>query len=194
MAARRSEDARHREEVLNTVLAMCLGRRGVQADPETILEGGKIKPDVIALYQGLRCAIEGKIADVPQAKNVVLGDARRRVEQAVVHLAIAVVYPVRIRSVPFPELAQELSSAELEFAVLTDAGTGNWHTGGINDILGELRRAHEVIVRDDVLQQAVNTLTLGMAEVANALLGQSGACQRLIAVLGIGDKADAAPV
>jgi hypothetical protein len=186
--------ARHREEVLNTVLAACLGSRGIDADPETILQKGRIKPDVIALFRGLRCAIEGKVADVPRAKDVVLGDARKRVEQAVAHLAIAVVYPAPIRSVAFARLPKELSSAELEFAVLTEAGGGDWHTGGINEILGELRRAHEVIVRDDVLQQAVDTLTIGLAEVANALLGQKGACERLIDVLGIGGKADAAAV
>jgi hypothetical protein len=29
---------RHREEVLNTVLAACLGSRGANADPETIFK------------------------------------------------------------------------------------------------------------------------------------------------------------
>ncbi len=35
---------RHREEVLNVVLAECLGNRGTPADPETILRRGLINP------------------------------------------------------------------------------------------------------------------------------------------------------
>ncbi|MGY3695051.1 hypothetical protein ACVIGA_005131 [Bradyrhizobium sp. USDA 3240] len=181
---------RHREEVLNTVLATCLGRRGVEADPETIIRKGRARPDVIAVFRGLRCAIEGKIADTPRANDLVLADARSRVEQGIAHLAIAVVYPARLRTVAFSALPDELSAAGLEFAVLTEAGAAAWHKGGINDILAELRRAYDVIVRDDVLQQAVDTLNLGLSEVASALSNNKAACDRLIKVLGIGSKSN----
>ena len=182
---------RHREEVLNTVLASCLGRRGVEADPETILRKGRSRPDVIAVFRGLRCAIEGKVADTQQAKAVVLADARSRVEQGIAHIAISVVYPAPLRVVEFGHLAEAFNASTLEFAVLTEAGDGAWHSGGLNDILAELRRAHDVIVRDDVLQQAVDTLNIGLAEVASALVNNKGACDRLIRVLGIGSKSSA---
>lgn len=77
---------RHREEVLNTVLAACLGRRGVDADPETILQKGRSRPDVMAVMRGLRCAVEGKVADTPNADLVVLAQAKSRVDQGVAHL------------------------------------------------------------------------------------------------------------
>lgn len=84
---------------------------------------------------------------------------------------------------------------QLEFAVLTDSENVTWHSGGVDEILAELRRAHEAIVQDDVLQRAVDTLNIGLGEVANALLGNRGACDRLIGLLGIGGKSDAeAPV
>ena len=61
--------------------------------------------------------------------------------------------------------------------------------------MAELRRAHEIIVRDDVLQAAVSTLQLGLAEVSSALMDNPGACDRLIHILGVGEKGDAkAPV
>ena len=185
---------RHREEVLNVALATCLGRRGVQADPETILNRGRSKPDVIASFRGLRCAIEGKIADTPQADAVVLSDAQKRIEQGIAHIAIAAVYPSVLRTVEFTDLGDAISSASLRFSVLTEAGGSAWHDGGLNDILAELRRAHEILVRDDVLQQAVDTLNIGLAEVAGALINNRVACDRLILVLGIGNKvhADAA--
>ncbi|MFC3320486.1 MULTISPECIES: hypothetical protein [Mesorhizobium] len=182
---------RHREEVLNTVLATCLGRRGVEADPETILNSGRSRPDVIASYRGLRCAIEGKVADTPQAGLLVLSDARGRIERGIAHLAIAVVYPAKIRTVEFVKLSEALSSTSLEFAVLTEAGDGAWHSGSMNDILAELRRAHDILVRDDVLQQAVDTLNVGLSEVASALMNNRGACDRLIQVLGVGGKTSA---
>lgn len=184
---------RHREEVLNTVLATCLGRRGVDADPETILKRGRSRPDVIATFRGLRCAIEGKVADTVNAEANVISDARGRIEQGIAHVAIAVVYPDSLRITAFTALSDALNLAIFKFSVLTEAGDGGWHAGGINDILAELRRAHDILVRDDVLQQAVDTLNIGLAEVASALVNNSGACDRLIRILGIGSKSNAVP-
>ncbi len=184
---------RHREEVLNTVLAACIASRGIEADPESILRRGRARPDVIALFRGLRCGVEGKVADVANAKEVVVADARSRVEQGITHLAIAVVYPRDLRSIEFAKLPTEMNAAQLEFAVLTDTEKMEWHTGGITEILAELRRAHDTIVRDDVLQQAVDTLNIGLGEVANALLGNRGTCDRLVGLLGVGGKRDADP-
>jgi hypothetical protein len=84
---------KHREEVLNVVLATCLSGRGIEADPETILRRGRSRPDVIALFRGLRCGIEGNVADANQAKSVVLEDARERINQGIAHLAVAVEGP-----------------------------------------------------------------------------------------------------
>src|SRR5437660_565990 len=98
---------KHREEVLNVVLATCLGNRGIDADPETILRRGRSKPDVIALFRGLRCAIEGKVADTNRAKAVVLADAQGRINQGIAHLAIAVVYPTAMRTIDFSRLQSE---------------------------------------------------------------------------------------
>jgi hypothetical protein len=188
--------SRHREEVLNTVLAACLGRRGIDADPETILRKGRLRPDVMAIMRGLRCAIEGKVADTPNATATVLADAKRRLDQGVAHLAIAVVYPTNIRTTGFGQLPQAMTTAVFSFCVLTDANADAdqiaWHDGGVTEVLAELRRAHDVIVRDDVLQQAVDTLNIGLVEVSSALLDNRGACDRLIRVLGIGTKANAA--
>lgn len=165
---------RHREEVLNTVLATCIGRRGVDADPETILRSGRSRLDVMASMRGLRCAIEGKVADTANAESVVVADAKKRLDQGVAHLAIAVVYPTSLRTTFFGKLPHVLSAAILKFSVLTDSERVVWHEGTVNEILAELRRAHDVIVRDDILQQAVDTLNIGLAEVTRALVGSRG--------------------
>jgi len=63
------------------------------------------------------------------------------------------------------------------------------------DLQQRARRAHDVIVRDDILQQTVGTLNIGLAEVASALLNNKAVCDRLIRVLGVGNKSNAsAPV
>lgn len=185
---------RHREEVLNTVLAICLGSHGLNADPETILHSGRNRPDVLATYRGLRCAIEGKIADAPRARAEALTDASGRIEQGIAHLAIAVVYPSDLRETEFADLVAAFGTAQLDFLVLSEAGISAWRVGGVDEIFAELRRAHDVIVRDDVLQQAVDTLNIGLSEVAGSLLNHAGTCDRLITLLGVGGKVNAAEV
>ncbi|MFZ1827710.1 MAG: hypothetical protein WAW42_02840 [Candidatus Competibacteraceae bacterium] len=59
---------RHREETLNTQLAILLSRFGVQADAETIQAQGRERPDVLFNWRGLRVVIEGKFVDYPQAR------------------------------------------------------------------------------------------------------------------------------
>jgi hypothetical protein len=177
---------RQREEVLNVTLASCIASRGLIAAPETITQRHEM-PDVIATFRGLRCVIEGKSGDVQNAREVVAGDARRRVEQGVAHLAIAVVYPRELRTTAFAHLLVAMNSAVLDFMVYTENGPGDWRTGGVDAILEELRRAHETIVRDDAVTRAVEKLSLGMGAVANALIGSSAVCDRLIDVLGIGE-------
>ena len=73
---------RNREEVVNTQLAVLISKLGVTADAETIHLHGTHRPDVLFQLRGLRAVIEGKFADVANAEQIVLGDARRRVSAA----------------------------------------------------------------------------------------------------------------
>lgn len=69
---------RHREETVNTQLAILLSRHGVTADAETILAQGRERPDVMLDLRGLRLAIQGRFEDHQNARAVVLEDARGR--------------------------------------------------------------------------------------------------------------------
>ena len=181
---------RSREEVLNITLAVCLAARGVPADPEVITRGRHM-PDVLVVYRGLRCVIEGKVDDVAGAQNVVAGDAQRRVENGIAHFAIGVVYPAHLRTVRFADLPQELNSADLQFFVYTENGPGQWRAGRVDELLSELKHAHEAVVRDDVVARAVDKLSFGMASLSNHIYSSSAVCDRLIDVLGIGEGEDA---
>lgn len=177
---------RQREEVLNVTLATLIASRGMSAAPETITKKHQM-PDVILTFRGLRCALEGKNDDVPNARDVVASDASKRVEQGIAHLAVGVVYPKPLRSTAFAGLPEAMNKATYEFVVFTEVGPGEWRSGGVDDILDELRRAHELLVRDDVVARAVDHLKLGMAAVSDALLDHPAVCDRLIDVLGIGE-------
>jgi len=178
-------EVKQREEVLNTVLAQVLNARGANASPETIHSEGM--PDVIMSFRGLRCALEGKIDDLPNAKSVVTKQATERVDSGISHLSIAIVYPKALRTTPFEDLADALAETAFQFRVCTENGTRQWRVGSADDILDELRRAHEDIIRDDVVQDAVNDLNIGLAGVSAKLVSKPAICDRLMDLLGIGE-------
>lgn len=177
---------RQREEVLNVVLAERLAARGIAASPETITPGHAL-PLLIVVFHGLRCAIEGKTGDVNHAQQMVKQDAVGRVEEGIAQLAIGVVYPRALRSTAFHELPAAMDAAMFEFFVQTELGAGDWRTGGVDAIGEELRRAHDGIVRDDVVVRAVEKIRFGMDAVASVLIPEPSICDRLISVLGIGE-------
>ena len=97
---------RHREETLNTLLAVILADLGVDAEAETIQAHGQHRPDVAMILRGLRVVIEGKFADQSNAKDQVLEEVRRRVQLGIASLAAAVVYPVALRQTPTADIGE----------------------------------------------------------------------------------------
>jgi hypothetical protein len=180
--------ARQREEVLNTVLAEVIIARGQNASPETIRAGGRQRPDVFLSFRGLRCAIEGKIGDVSDARNIVLSDVLGRIEAGIAQLGVGVVYPKELRTVPFERLPKTLASVELEFCLVTEnSPEARWERGDVDVILGELRRAHELLSSDDSVRQAADELSGRLTEVANVFMGDEVVCKRLGDLLGMGE-------
>lgn len=94
---------------MNVALATLLDKRGLVSVPEVIKKtsSGKRLPDVTVVdYQGVRTTIDGRIADTPGVEASLSADAKRRVDEGVSQICIAVVYPVALRAVrPFEELA-----------------------------------------------------------------------------------------
>lgn len=182
--------ARHREEVVNTVLAYALSSYGVAADPETIqrIEShGRRLPDVIFAYKGLRCVIEGKYADNPRAANELQAALQRRMDSGLAQVAIAIVYPKPLRTTPIATLADELHTrGDLEFQVLTEHGPGFWQTGGLGALLERLRHAQELLAQDDLVQTIAEDLSAALESAADVLISSPAACDRITEALGIG--------
>lgn len=89
-----------REEVLNILLAELLEKRGLLSVPETIrsvVKAGKKQkrlPDVTVFdLLGLRIIIEQRIGKSAATKTSLTNDAKKRVEEGLSPICLAVIYP-----------------------------------------------------------------------------------------------------
>ena len=133
---------RNREEAVNTQLAILISRYGVTADGETIHLHGKHRPDVLFQLRGLRVVIEGKFPDHPNAGEVVIEDARRRVKSGIAHIAAAVVYTDVLRSAQTTKIIQTLERSQLRFRIVSEAHETEWSEGPPAALMDALRLRH----------------------------------------------------
>jgi len=182
-------DGRYREEVFNVILAQLLHERGVISAPEQILRSRATRrrrmPDVLVTFQGLRTAIEGKVADQPTAEADVWQNAMERVEQGVTHIAIAVLYPAELRRVPFGELKAAVARCNLRVSVYSETGERGWVDGDLDHLADLLRRTYEQLVEEDVVAQAVAILNEAVEGFAQVLLREGANVERAATALGI---------
>src|SRR5882724_3716040 len=176
---------RNREEVVNTQLAILISTLGVTADAETIHVHGKHRPDVLFQLRGLRVVIEGKFADVPNAKKIVLDDARNRVSSGLAHIATAVIYPKELRTTSTSKVLGILETSELQYCIVSETSESDWFEGTPASLMGALRRAQEALTKDDIVETTAKSLSMNLEGVATLWMGQTGACDRLSKILGI---------
>ncbi|MDR0736199.1 MAG: hypothetical protein LBF51_05100, partial [Zoogloeaceae bacterium] len=191
MPRAKTSAVRHREEVINTHLAILMARHGIDAEAETIHHAGHSRPDVLFTLGGLRAVIEGKFSGVPGADDIVTNDAQRRVASGICHLAVAVVYPEALRSVPMSGLPSALAAASLRYRIFSEAGQSDWAKATPSGILAALRRAHGTLIQDDVVANAAASLA-GKIE-AVALLWPPAVCDKLSQLLEMPGKRGETP-
>lgn len=179
----------YRQEVFNVLLAQLLEERGIVSAPEAVLKITPEKlrrlPDVIVDFNGLRTVIEGEVDDQPDARMRALLSARRRVEEGIAHIAIAIVYPAHLRKEEFHELKGALSMSELDMAIITESEDSGFIKGGIDLLEGALRRAFDKLIEEDVVAQAVSVLEAGIEKFAGMVIGKEGVLKRTAQILGI---------
>lgn len=176
---------RHREEAINTQLAVLISRYGVKAEAETIHLRGHERPDVLFELRGLRVVVEGKFEDHPNASEVVLKDARGRVQRGIAHIAAAVVYPKRLRTISTVEILPELETAQLKYRIVSETGETEWYEGAVSNLMDAFRRAQETLAQDDIVATTAKSLSERLEGVAALFAGQTGACDRLSDILGM---------
>ena len=177
---------RNREEVVNTQLALFISRLGVTADAETIHVHGLHRPDVLFQLRGLRVVIEGKFKDAPNAEQVVLDDARKRVRAGIAHIAAAAVYPHELRTARTTKILDTIADASLRYRIVTETfESKNWFEGNPASLMEALRRAQESLTKDDIVEKTARALSTHLENIADLWIGQPGACDRLSKLLGI---------
>ena len=163
---------RNREEVVNTQLAVLISKLGVTADAETIHLHGRHRPDVLFQLRGLRTVIEGKFTDVPNAEQIVLDDARKRVRAGIAHIAAATVYPEQLRTTPTTEMLNALTGAQLRYCIMTETSEGDeWFEGNPAALMEALRRAQEALSQDDIVERTAKALHGRLVSVYATLVG-----------------------
>ena len=178
---------RYREEVFNIYLAELLRDRGIASVPESITMQGYAKgrkmPDVVIEFYGLRVMLEGKVSDVSQARAKALAAARRRLEQGIAQMGVAVVYPAALRNAR--DVKTALAHSALDIAVVTEAQAGTYFTGNVDYLRDALTLAFEQLVAEDVVAQAVAALDAGIERFSCSVTHKPGVIQRLANVLGL---------
>lgn len=171
---------RNREEAVNTQLAILISKHGVNADAETIHVHGKHRPDVLFELRGLRVAIEGKFSENARSEVDVQSDAMKRVSAGLVHIAVAVVYPPKLRETPTRHLVEVLTSSKLRYKIITETfQSDEWLEGDPTSIMGALRRAQEALVQDDIVEKTAKSLSVHLDSISKLWLAQPGSCDRL---------------
>ena len=177
---------RNREEVVNTQLAILISTLGVTADAETIHVHGMHRPDVLFQLRGLRVVIEGKFEDHPNAEEVVLSDARKRVRNGIAHIAAAIVYPRALRNARTTKMLEALRKTELKYRIVAETHeTEDWFEGKPASLMDALRHSQEALTRDDIVEQTARSLSVRLDGVARLWAGQKGSCDRLSQILGL---------
>lgn len=179
---------RHREESVNTTLAILLTRHGVTAESETIHRSGQQRPDVMFVLGGLRVIIEGKFSDTPDAENVVLSDALKRVQSGICHIAVALVYPKSLRTEPTGKLEKTLSTSRLRILIISETGQTEWTEATPSEILASLRRIHSSLTKDDIVAESAKKLSERIEGIASLWIGQPSTCDKLSVLLGMPAK------
>jgi hypothetical protein len=184
---------RHREETINTQFAILLARHGVSAESETIHQSGAQRPDVMFTLGGLRVIIEGKFSDTADAQGVVLGDATKRVQTGICHIAVALVYPKALRTVATAKLEESLSKTRLLFLVVSETGQTDWAEATPSEVLAALRRVCETLIQDDIVEASAASLSERIETIAALWAGQGATCDRLSNLLGMPAKRGESP-
>lgn len=184
----------YRQEVLNVVLAQLLTQRGVTASPEVFQRRASI--DVLVAFRGLRLAIEGEVDDQPSAAEKAWDKAKSRVEQALAHVGVAVVYPSQLRQLPIDALPGALGSTQLRFSFCQRGRATDpvWLAGDVSFLRTALDETFRHLSSEDEIRAAARLLEACVDDFARGMLSWGVAADRVAALLGIPSDGFGLPV
>jgi len=188
-------DEGFREEVLNVILAELLEQRGLVSVPERMRRvrsrRKRRSPDItIVDFWGIRVIIEGRVTDGPSVERNLSNDAKRRIEEGLCPICIAVLYPNFLRYVEWVQLKETLANAKLRIRVFTEAEEGDWFEGTVDDLSEILRRTYQTLISEDVINRAVEKLDEAISVATEGFLEAKATPSRIRKILGIPEPTD----
>ncbi len=182
-----------REEVLNVELAELLKKRGSLSIPERIRKiataSGRERrmPDVtITGFQGVRIVLEGRSGESPSVETTLSDDSRRRVEEGIAPICIAVHYPPEARRTSSTEqLETLLATRKLRVKVFSESGEGEWTDTDLDGLGQIIRRSYDDLVKEDIISQTAEEISNGIESTTSAILRARANPRRIRDVLGI---------
>ena len=182
-----------REEVLNVTLAGLLNKRGMLSVPESIIAAvggrGRKLPDItLADLWGVRIVIEGRNLTGPAAKRSLFNDAKKRVEEGISPICLAVLYPPELRDINSDtNIAATIEHSTLTVRVISEGGDGEWAESTVDGLVEILRRSYELLVNDDVVTSSVGILEAAIEEASTRIAAVPAAAVRLRKLLGVSE-------
>jgi hypothetical protein len=185
-----------REEVLNVTLAVLLKKRGLLSIPESILQSvsggskGRKLPDItLADLWGVRIVIEGRSNTSGSISKTLFRDAKKRVEEGVSPICLAVLYPPELREIyDTSDLEEEIEKATLRVRVIWEGADGEWSDTTVDGLGDLLRRSYELLVSEDVVTNAVFSLERAIEDASEKLATTKATPARLRKLLGVLEK------
>jgi hypothetical protein len=179
-----------RQEVFNVLLAQILERHGVISAPERIIKAKvslkRRMPDVLVYFRGLRLIIEGEVEDASRAEERALSSARKKVEEGLAHIGVAVVYPAFLRkSERLYQLKSELEESQLRVAIISESGESGFTSASIKQLIDMLYQTFDQLVKEDVVKRATEILDDAVEKVAPVFAAIPGFPQEAAKILGI---------
>jgi hypothetical protein len=180
-----------REEVLNVTLAGLLKKRGLLSIAESIISAtattGRKLPDItLADLWGVRIVIEGRNFTGPAASRSLLSDAKKRVEDGISPICLAVLYPPELREIDAnTNLGDAIEHARLRVRVISEGDDGEWAETDVNGLVDILRRSYELLVNEDVVSRSATSLESAIEESSAKIAAVRAAPDRLRKLLGI---------
>ena len=194
MATRSRRAFTVREEVLNVTLAGLLNRRGLLSVPESILGAaagrGRKLPDItLADLWGVRIVIEGRNFTSPVAKRSLFNDAKKRVDEGISPICLAVLYPPELRELEADtDLAAAIEDATLIVRVISEGSEGEWADTNVDGLAEILRRSYELLVNEDIVASSVGSLEAAIEAASAHIVAVKAAPVRLRKLLGIPER------
>jgi hypothetical protein len=144
-------------------------------------------PDiVIANLYGVRVVIEGKIGDGGVIQDILAKQAKKRVEDGIAPLCIAVLYPNSLRTfASLEELKINMEKTRFSVATFWSDDHTDWTNHTVDGLTDILRRSYGLLVSEDTVVEAVNEIQEAVESCAEAMTSVPTVPYRISVLLGI---------